>query len=73
MLEEYGAEFVHVKGEDNVAANTMSCHPNNGNVTKDVARSGQHMSYVLAHNQIMDKNVFNESTYSNLVTEEDIR
>ena len=43
MLEEYGADFVHVEGEDNVVANTMVCHPNSGNITEDVATSGQHM------------------------------
>ncbi len=28
MLEEYGAKFVHVAGEDHVVADTMSRHPN---------------------------------------------
>ena len=40
MLEEYGAEFVHVKGKDNVGANTMLRHPINRTITDDVATSG---------------------------------
>ena len=28
LLEEYGATFEHVKGEDNVVADTLSRHPN---------------------------------------------
>ena len=61
MLEEYGAEFIHFKGENNVVADTMLCHPNNGNITEDVATSGQHMSYILAHNQVLNNNKFDES------------
>ena len=72
MLEEHSVEFVQVEGEDNMVANTMLHHLNNGNITEDVATSGQHMLYVLAHIQVHNDNKYNESTYSNLLTDKDI-
>jgi len=67
MLEEYGATFVHVKGEDNVVADTLSRHPNTDEegIDSDVSVP-RALSYFLAH-------LGSETTYNaNLVTQADL-
>jgi hypothetical protein len=71
LLEEYGATFVHVKGEDNVVADTMSRHPNTDAEDKVDDTIGLEMSYCLSHFD-MSEDESREYTYANLVTKEDI-
>ena len=73
MLEEYGAKFVDVKGEDNVVADTLSQHPNTDEEADEGCDDpiGQQLSYCLAYLTTTDQSeevAFN----TNLVTKEDI-
>lgn len=73
MLEEYGARFVHVKGEDNVVADTLSRHPNTDEDDDKGCDDpiGKQLSYCLAYLTMSDQG--DELSYNtNLVTKEDI-
>jgi hypothetical protein len=79
LLEEYGAKFVHVKGEDNVVADTLSRHPNTDPDDDDdiTVPTGKRLSYFVSRIQTRrtedDDNETQEYTYNNLITEEDIQ
>jgi len=51
LLEEYGATFEHVKGEDNVVADTLSRHPNTDSDDDDdvTVPLGKQMAYYVAN------------------------
>jgi hypothetical protein len=72
MLEEYGATFVHVAGEDNVVADTMSRHPNNGEELDDEDTPvGKQLSYCMSHVPTSEDDDY-EYSYADLITVEDI-
>ena len=72
MLEEYGATFVHVAGEHNVVADTMSRHPNNEKDSDAEVQISKQMSYCMSHVPTMDDEDVNEYSYADLVTDEEI-
>jgi len=47
LLEEYGAKFVHVAGEENVVADTMSRHPNTDEEPTDGGSTGKQLVYCM--------------------------
>jgi hypothetical protein len=71
MLEEYGATFVHIKGEDNVVADTLSRHPNTDEVKNDVTDEsmGKHMAYCISHMH-SDEDV--EYSFADVINDKDI-
>jgi hypothetical protein len=74
LLEEYGAIFVHVKGEDNVVADTMSRHPtsnpdDNDDVTSPI---GKRLSYFIARILTTEEDDKTEYTYADFVTPEEL-
>jgi hypothetical protein len=74
LLEEYGAAFEHVKGEDNVVADTLSRHPNTDPDDDDdvTVPLGKRLSYFMAYITTAREDDETEYNYNNLVTEQDI-
>jgi hypothetical protein len=75
LIEEYGAKFVHVKGEENVVADTLSRHPNTDPDDDDdiTVPDGKRLSYFVATIKTTEDDDDTHYTYSNLVTEDDIK
>ena len=73
MLEEYGPKFEHVKGEDNVVADTLSRHPNTDAESTDEP-VGKQMSYCMAimPSVDLDEDETYEVSFADLITKEDI-
>ena len=74
MLEEYGAKFVHMKGEENVVTDTLSRHPNlDPDDDDDVSGPlGKVLSYYIARILTLEEDDETQYSYANLVDEEDI-
>ncbi len=70
MLEEYGAKFVHVAGEENVVADTLSRHPTRGKVKEDDDSIGKKMAYVMS--TMPHEETYDEFAYEMLIADEDI-
>jgi hypothetical protein len=70
LLEEYGAKFVHVAGEDNVVADTMSRHPNTDEEPTDKGEAGKQLAYCM--NGVQRSMDEREITCADLVTEKDL-
>jgi hypothetical protein len=68
LLEKHGATFEHVKGEDNVVADTLSRHPNTDADDDDevTVPLGKQMAYYVAD----DDTIY---SYNTLITEQDIQ
>jgi hypothetical protein len=75
LLEEYGAKFVHVKGEDNVVADTLSRHPNTDPDDDDDVSvpTGKKLSYFVARIKTTEEDDDTQYTYNNLVTDDDVQ
>lgn len=74
MLEEYGAKFVHVKGEDNVVADTLSRHTIDGDIDEDGNdQVGTSLAYCMSIIETSDNEETDyEVSYADLVSTEDI-
>jgi transposase InsO family protein len=74
LLEEYGATFVHVKGEDNVVADTMSRHPTSDPDDDDDVTGpiGKRLSYFIARILTTEEDDKTEYTYADLVTPQEM-
>ena len=75
LLEEYGATFEHVKGEDNVVADTLSRHPNTDSDDDDdvTVPLGKQMAYYVANITTAEEVDDTEYSYDTLVTEQDLQ
>jgi transposase InsO family protein len=74
LLEEYGAKFMHVKGEDNVVADTLSRHPTTDPDDDDdvTTPAGKRLAYAIARVPTMEENDETQYTYADLVTQDDL-
>ena len=70
MLEEFGPKFVHVKGESNVVADTLSRHPNTDpeDTTEELGPKLAYCMAILPRDDAMQE----EFSFAGLVTKEDI-
>ena len=75
LLEEYGAKFVHIKGEENVVADALSRHPNSDPDKDDDVTGpiGKKLSYYIARILTVEEDDDIQYNYANLVEEEDIK
>ena len=75
LLEEYGARFEHIKGEDNVVADTLSRHPNSDPDDDDdiTVPIGKRLAYFVARITTTEEDDDTEYTLSSLVTEHDLQ
>ena len=74
LLEEYGAQFVHVAGVDNVVADTLSRHPTTDPDDDDDVDVpiGKRLAYFITRIPTMEEDDTTEYSYNNLVAEEDL-
>ena len=74
LLEEYGAKFMHVKGEENVVADTLSRHPTTDPDDDDdlTVPIGKRLAYCLNRVPTAEENDSTEYSYNSLIAEEDL-